>query len=64
MINGRYDTVFPYETTQLPMYELLGTPPEDKKHHLAESAHIVPMDEVIRETLAWFDKYLGVPGGV
>jgi eukaryotic-like serine/threonine-protein kinase len=63
MINGRYDIVFPYETSQLPMFELLGTPPEDKRHYVSPAAHLVPMDEVIRETLAWFDKYLGVPGG-
>jgi len=63
MINGRYDIVFPYETAQLPMFELLGTPREDKKHYISPAAHLVPMDEVIRETLAWFDRYLGVPGG-
>jgi eukaryotic-like serine/threonine-protein kinase len=62
MINGQYDIVFPYETAQLPMFELLGTPREDKKHYVSPAAHLVPMDEVIRETLAWFDKYLGVPG--
>jgi eukaryotic-like serine/threonine-protein kinase len=63
MINGRYDIVFPYETAQLPMFELLGTPQEDKKHYVSPAAHLVPMDEVIRETLNWFDKYLGEPGG-
>ena len=63
MINGRYDIVFPYETNQLPMFQLLGTPPEDKKHHVAEASHIVPQDELITETLNWLDKYLGVPGG-
>jgi hypothetical protein len=45
------------------MYELLGTPAEDKDHYVAWSGHIVPQNEVIRETLTWFDKYLGVPGG-
>ncbi len=63
MINGRYDIVYPYETSQLPMFELLGTPQEDKRHYVSPAAHIVPRDEVIRETLAWFDKYLGEPGG-
>jgi len=61
MVNGRYDVVFPYETAQLPMYELLGT--EDKDHYVAESGHIVPKDDLIRETLAWYDKYLGPVGG-
>ncbi len=63
MINGRYDIVFPYGISQLPMYELLGTDPEHKYHHVAESAHLVPQNEVITQTLNWFDKYLGVPGG-
>ena len=63
MINGRYDIVFPYETSQLPMYELLGTDPEDKDHYVAESAHLVPQNELITQTLNWFDKYLGVAGG-
>jgi dienelactone hydrolase len=63
MISGRYDILFPYETAQLPMFELLGTPEVDKRHATSPAAHIVPEDELIRETLAWFDRYLGVPGG-
>ena len=63
MINGQYDIVFPYQTAQLPMFELLGTPQEDKQHYVSPAAHFVPVDEIIRETLNWFDKYLGVPGG-
>jgi dienelactone hydrolase len=62
MINGRYDVVFPYESSQVPMFELLGTPPEHKVHHTAPASHIVPQDELITLTLDWFDKYLGVPG--
>jgi dienelactone hydrolase len=63
MINGEYDIVFPYETAQRPMFELLGTPDEDKRHYVSPSAHNVPEDEVIRETLNWFDRYLRVPDG-
>jgi eukaryotic-like serine/threonine-protein kinase len=59
MINGEYDIVFPYETSQLPMFELLGTNPEDKEHYVAPAAHLVPRDKVIRETLGWLDRYLG-----
>jgi fermentation-respiration switch protein FrsA (DUF1100 family) len=58
MLNGQYDIVFPYETGQLPMYELLGTPAEHKKHVVTPAAHLVPRDILIRETLDWFDKYL------
>ncbi len=63
MMNGQYDIVFPYETSQRPMFEFLGTPEEDKRHYVSPSAHLVPADEIIRETLNWFDRYLGVPGG-
>jgi dienelactone hydrolase len=62
MLNGEYDIVFPLETSQQPMFELLGTDPEQKKHHITPAAHIVPRDVLIRETLGWFDHYLGEPG--
>jgi len=62
MINGEYDIVFPLETAQLPMFELLGTPEDQKSHFVFPSSHIVPQDDVIREALQWFDRYLGVPG--
>ena len=59
MLNGRYDFYFPYETSQLPFFELLGTPKEDKKLFLYETSHNVPRTDLIRETLAWLDRYLG-----
>jgi len=57
-LNGEYDVVFPLETSLLPMFEMLGTAPENKKLYLVPSDHIVPQDELIRETLGWFDRYL------
>ena len=62
MINGQYDIVFPLETAQLPMFELLGSDEDQKSHYVSPSSHIVPQDEIIRETLDWFDRYLGLPG--
>jgi dienelactone hydrolase len=61
MLNGRYDVVFPYESSQLPFFRLLGAPAVDKKHVVYPSSHTVPQADVVRETLAWFDKYLGPP---
>jgi dienelactone hydrolase len=58
MINGEYDTDFPLETSQKPMFELLGTEPEHKKLFVTPAAHLVPQDVLIRETLDWFDRYL------
>lgn len=58
MLNGQYDIVFPYETGQLPLYEMLGTSPEHKKHVVTSDAHLVSREALIRETLDWLDKYL------
>ena len=59
MLNGKNDTFFPVETSQKPMFKLLGTPEKDKKMILYEGGHLVPRSELIKESLAWFDKYLG-----
>ena len=59
MLNAQYDFFFPYETSQLPFFELLGTPEEDKKLFVYEGGHSVPNTELIKESLAWLDKYLG-----
>lgn len=59
MLNGRYDMRFPYETSVKPMFDLLGTPPEQKKTIAFETDHFVPSNELVKETLAWLDRYLG-----
>jgi dienelactone hydrolase len=59
MLNGKHDMYFPLETSQKPMFNFLGTPAENKKMILYESGHLVPRAEFIRESLAWYDKYLG-----
>jgi len=59
MLNGLYDHFFPVETSMKPMFALLGTPAEHKKYKLYQSGHMVPRNELIRETLDWFDRYVG-----
>ncbi len=59
MLNGKHDMFFPLETSQKPMFDLLGTPKEDKKIVIYESGHLVPRTDFMKETLLWFDKYLG-----
>lgn len=59
MLNGRYDYVFPLETSQKPMFGFLGTPAEHKRHLVYDSEHNLPRNEMIKETLSWLDKYLG-----
>lgn len=59
MLNGAYDYFFPEKTAQEPMFRLLGTPSALKQRLTFESGHSVPRVDVIREVLAWLDKYLG-----
>ena len=59
MINGEYDAIAHRETEGQPLFDWLGTEPEHKKMHLAPTSHFMPREVLIRETLDWFDKYLG-----
>jgi dienelactone hydrolase len=61
MINGRYDATFPLDNAQLPLFRMLGTPVAHKRHVVFETAHDVRMQrpDLVREVLAWYDKYLG-----
>ena len=59
MLNAKYDHFFPPETSQKPYFRLLGTPAADKKLVLHESGHFLLRSEVIGESLAWLDRYLG-----
>jgi eukaryotic-like serine/threonine-protein kinase len=59
MLNGSLDHFFPVETSQRPMFELLGTAPDRKKQLTYQAGHLVPRSQVIKETLDWFDRYLG-----
>jgi len=60
MANGRTDYIFPVETSIRPMFRLLGAPEKDKRLLLWEGYH-TPMNysTAIKETLDWFDRYLG-----
>jgi formylglycine-generating enzyme required for sulfatase activity/DNA-binding winged helix-turn-helix (wHTH) protein len=59
MLNGRDDLVAPVETQQLPLFRWLGTPGSDKRNVLLDSGHVGPTHQYIKETLDWFDRYLG-----
>ncbi|MCX6568083.1 MAG: protein kinase [Candidatus Aminicenantes bacterium] len=59
MLNGKLDYFVPLETSQKPMFMALGTPAERKRQIIYDSSHLVPRSELIKETLAWLDKYLG-----
>jgi cephalosporin-C deacetylase-like acetyl esterase len=57
MLNGEFDPFFPVETHARPLFNLLKM--ADKKQVIAPGGHFVPQATLIRETLAWLDKYLG-----
>jgi dienelactone hydrolase len=63
LLGAEYDFAFPVQASQRPMFALLGTPVADKRHVVFDGAgHDVSTarrNAVIRETLAWLDKYLG-----
>jgi hypothetical protein len=59
LLNGRYDFFFPVESSQVPLFKLLGTSEKDKRQVIFESGHMVPATDLIRESLDWLDKYLG-----
>ena len=60
-LSGRYDYNFPDETTSLPFFNMLATPVDHKRRVVYDTGHNLPANEAIRETLDWFDKYLGPP---
>lgn len=57
MLNGEFDQFFPLESSQIPMFKLLGTPEKDKKHYVSKTGHFVPNDVLIAEHLGWLKKY-------
>ena len=59
MLSGKYDSVFPVESSQLPFFNLLGTPAADKKRIVYEGGHFLPRPDMVSESLKWLDHYLG-----
>ena len=61
MVNGAYDVIFPLEDSQKPLFSLLGTSGEDKKHVVYETGHAFGRyrNQATAEMLAWLDRYLG-----
>jgi dienelactone hydrolase/tRNA A-37 threonylcarbamoyl transferase component Bud32 len=64
MLNGRYDFFFPIETSQIPLYRLLGTAPDRKRHVVYDGGHFVPRAMLVPEVVDWMDRWLGPVGGL
>jgi len=61
MANGQDDFTFPVETSQKPMFRLLGTPEPDKQYVSHPGGHVFPFARIMKDSLDWLDKYLGTP---
>jgi len=60
VVGGRSDFIFPLETSKRPMFRLLGAPEKDKRLALWDEGHFpFNYQTAIKETLNWFDRYLG-----
>jgi len=60
MVNGNSDYGLPVETAQKPMFDLLGVPPESKRHVLLDGGHLpYDLNAVMREILDWYDLHQG-----
>ena len=59
MLSGRYDSVFPYESSQVPFLRLLGSPPGTKKQVLFEGGHFLPRNMWVSEATRWLDQQFG-----
>jgi dienelactone hydrolase len=57
MLTGRHDYVFPFETSQKPLFDLLGTPAANKRHVVFDAGHDpLPRSQVVREILQWLER--------
>ena len=62
MLNGDQDFIFPLESSQKPLFSVLGTPEEYKRHVSLLGGHNAGnlyLNQFIQQTLDWFDRYLG-----
>jgi dienelactone hydrolase len=59
VLSGKFDFLFPEKRAQLPFFQWLGTP-ADQKHQVSyDSGHNLPPAESIRDALDWLDRTLG-----
>ena len=59
MLNGREDFTFPLASSQLPMFQGLGSAAVDKRHVLYPGGHVFPFARIEKDTLEWLDQQFG-----
>jgi eukaryotic-like serine/threonine-protein kinase len=58
-LDGQFDYSCPVETAQVPFFNLLGVPGTPKRRIPFDTGHNIPRAELIRQSLDWFDRYIG-----
>ena len=58
MLSGEDDSMAPMKTSQIPMFNALGTSIKVYKHYPGGHVDYINHEEVIQEALKWLDKYL------
>ena len=58
-INGRNDFQAPFEARRKPLFRFLGSRESDKRHAVSMAGTFRRCKAIMRESLAWPDKYLG-----
>lgn len=59
LLNGRWD-IYVNPASQQRLFELLGASPSEKRLVQYDAGHgILPQNQLVRETLDWYDKHLG-----
>ena len=59
MLNGRDDFIYPLDTVAKPLLSVLGAQPDQKRFAVHEGGHVPALNDLIRDILDWFDRYLG-----
>ena len=60
MFSGEFDSIAPLPNARR-YFSLIGSAEAEKTHIVAIGGHYIPRDLLIRESLPWLDRHLGVP---
>jgi hypothetical protein len=60
VIDGRYDSIFPEQESQIPFFQALGTAAADKRRVVYDTGHNLFVNPRVKDTIDWFEKYLGI----
>ena len=64
MVNGTYDTTYPLEESQIPLFKALGSLPSDKDHKFYPGGHgllSLFSRQVRGDVTGWLDRYFERP---